>query len=173
MPSPPLLIVGYLACHFLAYGLVFRKIRYFQTETGIFRLHAWSFALVELVLMLLRLCPILGSIHIGAPLIILSGSLHGIYSLSFLELWSLTEGSFSLSIINHIAQATGACSLQSLLPLAAIGAQKTSSRVGSLASSGLLRPKNGPGYELTRFGRISARCIRLLFWFSGGRGLNQ
>lgn len=173
MPSPILLIAGFIACHFLAYGLVFRHIRYFQTETGIFRLHAWSFFIIELALVTLRLCPILGNTQIGAPLFIFAGSLHGIYSLSFLELWSLTEGSFSLSIINHVAQAKGTCSLQSLVPLSSIGAQKTSSRVSSLTSAGLLRPKSGAGSELTRFGAFAALCIRLLLWFSGGRGLNQ
>src|SRR5271170_8479003 len=93
------LVSAYLACHLVAYALVLRWIPFFRTEFGIFALHVASF-LGLLAAVALR--PTNGP-GLAAPRIVLGMSLHGIYSLSFLELWSLTQGSYSLAILERVA----------------------------------------------------------------------
>jgi hypothetical protein len=166
------LIVGYLACNFLAYTVVFRLIPFFRTELGILLAHVVSFVvLVSLV----TAQAVLGSdgLRIVLPQIALAFSLHGIYSLSFLELWSLTQGSYSLSILELVAGARHPVSLQVIEPLCAIGPVKRTSRNSNLISLRLLRDTGDGKTRLTPAGHVCATGIRWLLWFSGGRGLNR
>jgi hypothetical protein len=166
------LIFGYLACNFLAYTVIFRLIPFFRTESGIFLAHVVSFVvLVSLV----SAQAVLGSegLWINLPRITLAFSLHGIYSLSFLELWSLTQGSYSLSILGLVAGAGRPVNLQVIEPLCAIGPVKRTSRNAALVSFRLLRKTGDGKTRLTPAGHFCATGIRWLLWFSGGRGLNR
>ena len=171
-PNPSQLILGYLACNFIAYTAIFRLIPFFRTETGILLAHVVSFGvLVSLV----TAQAIMGAdgLQFDLPRVALAFSLHGIYSLSFLELWSLTQGSYSLSILELVAGARHPVSLQAIEPLCAIGPVKRSSRNAALVSLRLLRETGDGKTRLTAAGYFCATGIRWLLWFSGGRGLNR
>src|SRR4030095_9686993 len=82
----------YLIAHFLLYVFIFRKLSVFRTEKGIFLYHfvaALAFALALLG------WAIAGQAQPGWPEIVLMAAGQGIYSLSFLELWSLAQGGYS------------------------------------------------------------------------------
>ena len=106
----------------------------------------------------------------AGALAVLCGSLHGIYSLSFLELWSLSQGSYSLSILAEVGQD---CTLQSLRQSAAgtgmIGRQKRDARLRSLRGLGLLNPQGA----ITAPGRAVAAVIAGIIWLTKGRNLNH
>jgi len=163
------LVCAYLVCHLVAYTLVLRWIPFFRTEFGIFALHATSF-LGLLAAVALRSPNGPGP---AAPHIVLALSLHGIYSLSFLELWSLTQGSYSLAILDRVAASGVPVTLQAVAPLYAIGPTKRSARSTALVSLRLLRPAANGGTALTPLGSLAARIVRFLLWFSGGRPLNR
>jgi hypothetical protein len=166
------MIAGYLACHILAYIVVFRKMAPFRTEKGIFSLHAVSYLIfaAALALMVYRDGQ---RRDLAAPYLALGLSLHGIYSLSFLELWSLTQGSYSLTILSLIASNPGRATLDTILPLCAIGSEKEKARTSILESLGLIRPISGAQTVLTFKGSLSARLVRLVYWFTDGRSLNR
>jgi hypothetical protein len=165
-------VAAYLACHLLAYAAVFRRVAWLRTERGIFLLHAVSFLAFGCGLALQALLGG-GAPGLAAPHLVLALSLHGIYSLSFLELWSLTQGSYSLAILALVARSRTAATPQALASLGAIGPMKKSARAGGLASLGLLRQSPGGGATLTPAGAAVARLVRALLWFSGGRALNR
>jgi hypothetical protein len=141
---------AYLLGHFIFYVAVLRRLRRLQKEFWIFLYHAWS--AVGLLVSLLV---------VSAPAVAIAGclSLHGIYSLSFLELWSLSEGGYSLAILRRVQAASGgAISQESLAP---IGSAKKSRRIASLMRLGLVA-RSGSTIRLTPGGRAVAAGLRLL-----------
>lgn len=169
--DPTIALIGaYLAIHLIAYTAVFRRIAFFRTELGVFLLHLVSF------LVLLGAAALLPRGGAGGDVVfthvILAASLHGIYSISFLEVWSLTQGSYSLSILDLVARSRVPATLQSIAPLHAVGPRKRTARNAGLVSLHLLQPAPGGRTTLTAFGQVAARLIRFLLWFSGGRPLN-
>lgn len=84
-------------------------------------------------------------------------ALHGIYSLSFLELWSLTEGSYSLSILEHVEQMTRRGEAVEASGLEGLGGAKKAQRLAGLARLGLVRSM-ADQITLTRRGRCVA-CL--------------
>ena len=77
-------------------------------------------------------------------------ALHGIYSMTFLEFWSVTQGSFFLSVLDNIdyAQKEGL----NRDSLESIGRRKRSERIAALDKGGLLKMNSGK-IGLTRHGR--------------------
>src|SRR4029077_20843025 len=72
----------------------------FQTERGIFLYHFISavlFAAGALAAGIARFSDAAMAVSVGLI------AVHGIYSTSFLELWSLAQGSYSISILTGIA----------------------------------------------------------------------
>ena len=107
-------IVAYLSAHFLLYALVFRNLRFFYQEKNIFLYHAISF---------FSLSAAGAGLLVWEPAalgrVIAAVSLHGIYSLSFLELWALSDGGYSLRILDQIDQPGAAADFKSLEVLGA------------------------------------------------------
>ena len=85
-------------------------------------------------------------------------ALHGIYSLSFLELWSLAEGSYSLSILERVEQATRQSEAVDVSGLEGLGGSKKEQRLGSLERLGLIQDTAGQ-VSLTDRGRRVARAL--------------
>lgn len=117
---------------------------------------------------------LLGFVSGGLIEAMLTGTLaagsHGIYSLSFLELWSLTQGSYSLTILADVASGSNSNSqARSPMMLAEIGMQKRAERQVSLRKLGLL---NNQG-SLTPAGRGAALVVAFIIFFSKGRNLNR
>ena len=152
------LLVAYLLAHVAAYVLVFRGWPSFGRESTIFGYHFVSFCLIcgaslaGLAASGLQLSTALALAAVGV-----AG--HAIYSISFLELWALAEGGYSLNVLRHAA-ADGAIDVAAL---AAVGTSKKDNRVRGLVRLGLARETNGR-FELTGRGRLLARLLRAVAW---------
>jgi hypothetical protein len=89
-----------------------------------------------------------------------SVALHCIYSLSFLELWSLAEGGYSLAILREIDRASRAGEAVRFDTLHSIGEQKRAGRLESLAIKRLVKQRDGI-CALTGAGRAVASGLRI------------
>lgn len=159
------LSAGYVGGHFLLYATAFRRSTWLQTERSIFAWHAISYLLQPVVLMLVAWH---WDLEAALPSIIFAAALHGIYSLSFLELWSLTQGSYSLGILAHVSKAGGHATPADLGRLQSVGQSKQSSRQADLGRMGLVRPDG----TRTLAGRLAAIPLRTILWLSNGRSMN-
>jgi DNA-binding HxlR family transcriptional regulator len=92
-------------------------------------------------------------------LLALYGS-HACFSLFFLELWSLTQGSYSLQILSHIAR--GGDSGDLLSRSRAIGRDKFDSRLASLEKLGLIRSVPDRRVALSGTGKIVSSLTALI-----------
>jgi hypothetical protein len=141
----------YLVCHFLAYAVAFRRVRAFCQERTIFLYHFLSAVALTLIVVL----ALIAWRPPDAPALITSSILaHALYSLSFLELWSLAEGGYSLGILRHLAAGV-ACNFPGDQVLASIGTLKKQSRLENLQRLGLIRNEDGL-LRLTTGGRLIA-----------------
>jgi hypothetical protein len=160
-------IIGYLAAHMCLYLLWLRREALFSSETAIAVYHIASyFALVGTlsVLALLRT-----DAH-GFALAGFAAGIHGIYSLSILELWSLTEGSYSLSLLTRINSSEPLVTMADLIDMKRIGTTKRSARQESLRRLGLI--SSGLDFRLTRRGRVFSALFNAIIWLSNGRTMH-
>ncbi|HJT78345.1 MAG TPA: hypothetical protein VJ739_14170 [Gemmataceae bacterium] len=150
-----LLFFGYVAAHFAAYVLLFRHRAAFRRERPIFLYHAGPALAVTLTALALALAaPTPGRL----AAFVLVVSLHGVYSISFLELWSLAQGGYSVNMLGWFERANAAGARPDLAELETIGSGKKADRLGGLQRLGLLQP-HGPGYRLTGRGRLVAAAL--------------
>jgi hypothetical protein len=146
----------YLCIHALVYVLWGRKSAYFTAESHIFLFHALPGVVVT---------AIAGSAWLLAPsqdsfaAFVFVVSLQGIYSISFLELWSLAQGGYSISILGEIARAQANGVTPDLDALGSIGMDKQRGRLDGLARLGLLSLSGDGRHGLTRRGRLVASAI--------------
>jgi hypothetical protein len=141
----------YLVCHFLVYAVVFRRVRAFRQERTIFLYHFLSAVALAVAV---ALALIVWRPPDALALITASILAHALYSLSFLELWSLAEGGYSLAILRHLAAGAVGNSPGDQV-LANIGSVKQQSRLESLQRLGLIRNDDGL-LRLTPGGRLIA-----------------
>jgi hypothetical protein len=81
--------------------------------------------------------------------------LHGIYSLSFLELWALADDSYSLAIMQIIGRGSSAAGLERMQELEAVGVRKRAARLHTLLAIGLVREGCHGSLTLTAAGRAA------------------
>lgn len=152
----------WLACHFLIYVAVLRNMHLFQTEKGIFLYHLSSaavFAAAALVIFLIRRDG--EAFSVACTLV----AAHGMYSISFLELWSLAQGSYSLSIMGQ-GRSDRIPSRDELVDsFSRIGNAKKEDRLTSLEGSQLIRLE-GDHWKLSGSGAIVASMLRSLLWLA-------
>jgi hypothetical protein len=152
----------WLACHFLIYVAVLRNMPLFQTERGIFLCHLISaaiFVAAALVIFLIRRDG--EAFSVACALV----AAHGIYSISFLELWSLAQGSYSLSIMGQ-GRSDGVPSRAELIDsFSRIGNSKKADRLSALEGSQLVR-LDGNHWKLNGSGAIAASLLRGLLWLA-------
>jgi hypothetical protein len=86
---------------------------------------------------------------------------HGIYSISFLELWALASGSYSFIILRGINSGGAADAEKIIAELGAVGDSKKDQRVASLERLGLISRNEGK-LSLTGRGRVVASFLRAL-----------
>lgn len=155
-----LVFLAYVAMHFLAYLLVLRRTDMFRSERAIFLYHFLPALIVSLIVLVASIVGFSESTLASAVLFI---SLQGIYSLSFLELWSLAQGGYSISILISV----GAASREGITPdfsaLESIGAGKRASRLEDLQRLGLIRRRDGM-VRLTAIGIVVANFFGLMAW---------
>ena len=154
--------LSYLVLHALLYIFVLRYRPLFQSERGIFLYHFVSAALLTLVGFAAAVT------HFGDAAIAIAAGLsaiHCIYSISFLELWSLAEGSYSMSILTGIA-SQGTLPRKALIDaFARIGDAKKGDRLSVLSKLSLAR-RDGNHWRLSARGRVVAHLLNLLVWLA-------
>lgn len=140
----------YLLAHAALYVAVLRRLEWLRRERGMFLYHAvpaGAAALVALGVMAEQ--PALGVLLLGVL---------GIYSLSFLEAWSLAQGGYSIRILDAFAEAQDAGERVDLRPLHALGAEKRAARLDGLEGLGLIATEAGT-VRLTARGRVAAQGL--------------
>ena len=148
----------YTLLHFVLFATILRYKRAFRAERNIFLFHLLSATAVTII----------AAAIVARDSAALAGaigmvSIHGIYSLSFLELWSLAEGGYSLAILRD-ASGGGDSTKADEDSMNPLGARKVQLRVGSLARLRLANVKDDR-LELTRSGHVVAsveQALRLL-----------
>ncbi len=157
--------VVYLVIHFLLYLGVLRKLEGFRKEGVIFFYH---FIPAVIVLFFVLAASLLSPFEGSLAFILLAVSVHGIYSLSFLELWSLAQGGYSISMLIRVDDATKRGAELDQIALENIGSGKKTSRLDALQRLQLLET-HGPVIRLTRRGTIVAGFLSGLSWLANLR----
>lgn len=152
---------AYLVAHLAAYVAVLRRLGPFRTEKGIFLYH---FVSALAVCSLAALVGLMDTQGFGLAGFIIVLSAHGVYSLSFLELWSLAQGGYSLSVIAAISAAEAAGTAPDFSALAQIGARKQRDRLEGLEKLGVIAKVNGQISLTPRGSRIAALLGILRDW---------
>lgn len=140
----------YLCSHFLFYVVWLRDKPFTRSEKGIFLYHFISAVVFGISVISVAL---IDPIEFGLAGCVVFFSLHGIYSISFLELWSLAQGGYSLSIISEIAQAQKKGTEPDFVALATIGLAKQADRIETLVRLGFVA-KSGSELKLTPLGKV-------------------
>jgi hypothetical protein len=149
----------YLTGHLVAFRLLRGSCHWLRTERGIFLYHALG-ALLLVAYQLMR-AGAAGWPAEAAPTLITTISLHGIYSVTFLELWSLAQGGYSLAILKtYEAPAIGSRADQ-IWTLEAMGDQKREARLRGLLAAGMIGRQADTLY-LSPSGRLAALPMRMV-----------
>lgn len=153
-----LLIACYLCVHLALFVFIFRHQPRFQTEGGVLLLHIVSAAALVSILFV-RFA--LGPNEEKFALAVAAGAAHGIYSLSFLEIWALSDGGYSLRVLYEVV-VRGKSTLPELeAAFTVMSGRKKQGRLDSLLKLGLVN-KEGNGYSLTSRGKVVAKFIAVL-----------
>jgi hypothetical protein len=155
----------YIAVHLALYFAVLRHIHAFGSERTIFLYHAISAVGVTLVALASLFVPGSGVDLEWAIAVI---AMHGIYSTTFLEVWSLAQGGYSLLILEHMKRAELGGKKPDVEVLRGIGASKLGNRLTALAEAGLVR-QDGERVSLTAAGKVVASFFALLAWITQTR----
>jgi hypothetical protein len=151
-----------LACHFLMYVAVLRHRPLFQTEKGIFLYHLTSAAVfVAAALLILFILRDSEAFSVAFALV----AAHGIYSISFLELWSLAQGSYSLSIMGQGRSDRAPTRAELVDSFSRIGNAKKADRLSGLQGSQLIR-LDGNRWKLNGSGATVASLLKSLLWLA-------
>ena len=153
-----LIAVAYLiiGINFLLYTFVLRHKKCYQEESTILFFQIKSISILTIIGILCFLgnpSPELFAGWIGSIFT------HAIYSLLFLELWALSQGSFSLETLKHI-ESSG-FDLNSQLILVELGNHKLTSRIMNLREGRLIFADEGH-WKLTRKGRALYTLLKLI-----------
>jgi hypothetical protein len=154
--------VVYVAAHLLLYFAVLRHLPAFRTERTILLYHAVSAVGLTLVVVGRWLMPGSG---VDVAWVAAVVALHGIYSVSFLEIWSLADGGYSLQILEHVERAERLGQQPDVEALRAVGRAKQENRLAGLVAAGLVREEAGR-MSLTGAGRVVASLFAALAWLT-------
>jgi hypothetical protein len=153
-----LLLAGYLLLHAATYFLLLGKLAVFQRERVIFLFHFVS-AVATTLLTLVAVKPLSSEVALDTAIGLIA--MHGIYSVSFLELWAISDDSYSLAILTRIAAAGVITDAAHLGDLRSIGARKQKNRLEGLKTIGLVDSRDDLMILTTR-GRWVAHAARAL-----------
>jgi hypothetical protein len=154
--------LAWLTCHFLIYVALLRNVPLFHTERGIFLYHLASVAVFVAAALAIFFIRRDGEAFSVASALVAA---HGIYSISFLELWSLAQGSYSLSIMGQGRVDTIPSRAELVDSLSRIGNAKKADRLSGLEGSQLVR-LDGNHWKLNVSGAIVASMLRGLLWLA-------
>jgi hypothetical protein len=146
------LVLAYVVVHLGLYIFVLRHRAEFGQEATIFGYHFCSAILVSVV-SLGSWIVFPNTVQVAAAIAAIC--IHGIYSTSFLELWSLSEGGYSLSILRLVNKARAEGRALDRGALVALGETKKGNRVEGLVKLRLAHQSTDL-LVLTAFGRLTA-----------------
>ena len=124
-----------IIAHSISYLFWIRHRPWGRTEIGIFAYHALSFFILMLTGLIILITHPEEDVLAGA---IAGVSLHAIYSMTFLEFWSLSQGSFSYAVLSRL-NADGRSEEDIISALKALSESKKSNRIGALADLALVK----------------------------------
>jgi hypothetical protein len=160
---PWILIGSFIIVHFLLYVCIFRHRPFCRSERGIFLFCVVPAAtLVSLAFGAILWQP---SVE-GLSLFITVFATLGIYVLSFLECWTLSEGGFSIQILGELVRLGVATPAQLERQFIDTSAKKKFNRLESLLRLGLVK-KDGDRFQLTRRGSTLASALALIATIAG------
>jgi hypothetical protein len=163
---PLLICLAFLLAHAGLYFAVLRDSAALRSEKGIFLYHFISAVLMT------SSFGVWAVVHGGADAwtwLACVIMLHGLYSLSFLELWALADDSYSLAIL-EIIERGGAAGVPALMQrLEEIGMSKQASRLDTLRTIGLVREAGDGSVALTPVGRTAVVLGRALLFLVDAR----
>jgi hypothetical protein len=143
---------------------VLRKVDAFRSERGVFAYHAISAAAVSLTALLVAaLAPSFDALAMLVAVV----CLHGIYSMTFLEVWSLSQGSYSLTILSAVDHSPPGTPLDEPR-LEAVGVGKRQQRLSGMTELGLARIDD-EDVSLTPFGTLVGSGLGLIAWLANVR----
>ena len=155
----------YLALHFFTYVFVLRKLEIFELEKSIFLYHVIP-AFLFCCAVLFSLVANTSEQYIAVAVALIC--VHGIYSLTFLELWTLSQISFSREVLIHVAKHG---SLETAPPprdLVQIGESKRSGRLDVMLRLRLIEQEDDH-FHLTRRGRLVGSALATIAWLANLR----
>jgi hypothetical protein len=148
---------------FLLYIIFFRNYHYFRSERGIFLLHVVIVFLINIIALL----QLIYSSAFTIAFYIITISVYGIYCITFLEIWSLSQGGYSLSILQAINFANEKNQDPNFNILNKIGQEKQTSRIEYLINSGLIEKADRGQIRLTPKGLFWGKILKMInYWAS-------
>lgn len=147
----------YLVLHLAFYTFLLRRLKPFRSETSIFVYHLLSFVLLGVMIV-----PAALLVSTDPLAVTVAGMcLHAIYSMSFLEAWSLTEGSLYFRLLDQLAASH-------TIRIAGSADSHRDARVESLLRLKLLR-RDGADVCLTFRGQVVRAGLDICAWFFAGK----
>jgi hypothetical protein len=159
-----LLLTGFITAHLLAYIAVFRHLKVFAAERTIVIYHGLAFAAVFAVVVVAFARGTIGFAALCGLL-----TLQFVYSLSFLELWTLAEGSYSLQILLRVSRQAWISREEIFATCEAIGAAKKRDRLDDLLSLKFVVKSTDGRFELSTAGRMLVALLRPIMRLAGIR----
>jgi hypothetical protein len=151
----PIYILVFIVINFFSYFFYYRNLKVGRTEKGMFLYQLISLLILTAITFLLMHSYGFSSL---IKSLIIAISLHSIYSLSFLEIWSLSEGGYSLQILQIIYKNQGSLPENSYKSLVRVGEDKKIKRLVSLEQLGLIT-YDGNTILLTKNGNIASYIV--------------
>jgi hypothetical protein len=149
---------GYLFLHLALYISVLRHLPAFAEESVVFRYHVLPAVFGVGGTIVVVLCDPLSDALAIACLVV---GVQGIYSLTFLEFWSLTQGGYSIRILNAALRAAANQKAPDFSSLVQFGNDKVLLRLTNLQHLALVE-QSGEMWRITHIGRLAATLAAAL-----------
>jgi hypothetical protein len=157
--------VTLLCTHFALYCAALRNHGSLATERAILLYHVKSAGLVAAAGLLFVL--VAADTPRALAALVAALACQGIYSLTFLELWTLSQISYSREVLS-LASREKLMRPEIVSRLAAVGDQKKASRLAALIKLGLVRQR-GEAWVLSLRGLAAALLLKALLWLPDSR----
>jgi hypothetical protein len=148
-------LAGYLVTHFAFYVLASRRVSWFAGERGVFLFHALSNVLVTALALAGWATGALSSAVVAVCVL---G--HGMYSTTFLWIWSGTQGGYSAAILDAIWRSSAEGTQLDWSALEGVGKGKQGGRLADVEALGLVVCHDGR-FVLTSRGRAASVVAEL------------
>ena len=154
-----LIFILYLVLHFALYFALVHGLAISFSERRVFAYHALPFAFWLIFSGATFWSQGVASLALTSAII----CTHGIYTIVFLNLWSLSEGSYFMAVLRHFVARQGSLQASDFSELEKIGDGKKASRLDALVQLGVLRLVDNT-YQLTGFGRRVSDVLAAIRW---------